>query len=344
MRKRLSILIPTYNRSSYLRQLLETLQQELQGLEDTVGILVSDNGSTDMTQGVTDTFRNRMPNLRIIRHPQNLGMDENFCGCVEADDSEYFWMMGDDDLPRAAAIRYLLELIGREAPDMVYMESDWHTVLYSNQPNGPLSQVTFLELTPMIFARRVNIWTTFISGMVVKRATFVQDATSEELRRYNKTNLIQLAWILGTLERGKKLLYVPEPCVLATSGNTGGYAVLKVFGEYFPSIVNQQFGKRSRIAHAIILRSVLGYLPGLAWKVRMGQAGDFTYKQSSAAILRREHASTLGFFIIGMISDGPKILALGTRVVCAALAQTLRLHDRVLEAIGGKKKTRRVQI
>lgn len=337
-RKRLSILIPTFNRSRYLRQLLETLEQELRGLEDTVGILVSDNGSTDTTHKVTEEFLGRMPNLRVIRHSQNLGMDENFCGCVEADDSEYFWLMGDDDLPRAGAVGFLLDLIGRETPDIVYVESDWRTELLDNQPNGPLPQVAALELTPMTFARRVNIWATFISGMVVRRATFVEGATSHELRRYNNTNLIQLAWVFGTLQRARKLLYIPEPCVLATSGNTGGYAVLKVFGEYFPSIVNQQFGKGSSMSRAIILRSVLGYLPGLVWKVRTGQVGNFTNEQSSAAIVQREHAGALGFFVVSMISRKYALTAFGTRAICAALTRILRFHDRMLEVFGGVKR------
>lgn len=330
-RKRLSVLIPTYNRSFYLRHLLETLEHELQGLEDWVGVLVSDNASTDATQEVTAEFLSRMSNLRIIRHPQNLGMDENFCSCVEADDAEYFWLMGDDDLPRAGAIRYLLDLVDRELPDMVYVGSDWRAELINNQPDGPLPQVVALELTPIKFARRVNVWTTFISGTVVRRSTFVNGASSQELRRYNNTNLIQLAWVLGTLQRGKKLLYVPEPCVLATSGNTGGYAVLKVFGEYFPYIVNQQFGRGSRIARTIILRSTIGYLPGLVWSVRTGQAGIFTSEQSSATIVQREHAGALSFFIVSAISGEHNLLAFSTRVICAVLKRALSLQDRLRE-------------
>lgn len=338
-RKRLSILIPTYNRSPYLQQLLETLEHELRGREDEVGILVSDNGSTDTTQEITQAFLARLANLRVIRHPQNLGMDENFCGCVEADNSEYFWLMGDDDLPRAGAIAYMLNLIDREAPDLVYVESDWRTELKDNQPDGRLPPVVPLQLDPMTFARRVNIWTTFISGTIVKRSTFVNDASSDELRRYNKTNLTQLAWVLGTLQRGKKLIYIPEPCVLATSGNTGNYAVLKVFGEYFPSIVNQQFGKGSKMSRAMILRTVLGYLPGLVWKVRAGQVGKFTSEQSSAAIVEKERAGALGFFVVSTISSRHAMLAFGTRLVCAALTRMLRFHDRVLEMFGNGKRS-----
>lgn len=337
-RKRLSILIPTYNRSTYLRRLLETLEYELKGLEDRVGVLVSDNGSTDATQEVTAELLCRMSNFRMIRHQQNLGMDENFCTCVEADDAEYFWLMGDDDLPRAGAISYMLDLIDRELPDMVYVESNWRTELIDNQPDGPLPPVAALELTPLKFARRVNIWTTFISGTLIRRATFVNGATAQELRKYNNTNLIQLAWVLGTLQYGKKLLYIPEPCVLATSGNTGGYAVLKVFGEYFPYIVNQQFGRGSQIARAIILRSAIGYLPGLVWTVRTGKAGLFTSEQSSVTCVQREHAGPLIFFVVNAISRGHYFLALGIRVICAVLKRALNLQDRVIEFWCGKRR------
>ncbi|MFT4172263.1 MAG: glycosyltransferase [Rhodocyclaceae bacterium] len=337
-KKRLSILIPTYNRCVHLEMLLETLAHELTGLEELVGVLVSDNGSTDSTSVVMARFAERMPNLRMIRHSQNLGMDENFCGCVEADDAEYFWLMGDDDLPRAGAVGYVLKLVAAQQPDLVYLESDWCAELKDHRPDDPVPNVSPLQLETLTFARRVNVWTTFISGMVVKRATFVDKATSQQLRRYNKTNLVQLSWILGTLAEGRKLLYIPEPCVLATSGNTGGYAVLKVFGEYFPSIVSQQFGADSLVARAVIRRTAFGYLPGLAWKVRTGGVGRFTAEQASAAIVRPDVAGALSCQIVRLISEWPLAFAFTTRVLCSMGAKAIRVHDLILESLGNRKR------
>lgn len=330
-RKKLSILIPSYNRSVCLQKLLETLESELIEIESSVGIVVSDNGSTDKTQEVTDAFQKRLPNLRIIRHNQNIGMDENFCSCIEADDSEFFWMMGDDDLPRAGAIRYVLKLIDRETPDLIYMESNWRVELYDNQVMGPLPRVSALQLVRENFANRVNIWMTFISGMVIRRASFVDGAKPKDLRKYDKTNLMQLAWVLGTLQHGEKFLYIPEACILATSGNTGDYMVLKVFAEYFPNIVNKQFGEKSKIARSINLRSALGYLPKLVWKVRTGQVGKFTKDQSSGANIQLEKAGLLNSFIVKRIGSGSRIEAYAIRAACAALARTLYLFDCLLE-------------
>ena len=332
-KKRLSILIPTYNRESNLRLLLETLSRELAGIENLVGIVVSNNGSTDGTHEVIMEFSRRLPNIRVIRHKNNVGMDRNFCGCVEADDSEYFWLIGDDDLPRSGAIRYLLDLLAKESPDLVYMESDWRFKLEHNSLSGPMPKVAAIELSKLAFARRVNVWTTFISGMIIKRSTFVEKASRQDLRKYSQTNLVQLSWILPTLERAKKLLYIPESCVFATAGNTGGYAVLKVFGEYFPSIVKQQFGVNSSIGRAMILRNALGYLPVLAWQIRVGQAGNFTKEQTSVVIACPELSGRLEYYVILIVTNWPMPFALCVRLLCSTLARLLRIFNGLLDSV-----------
>ena len=67
MNPKLSILIPIYNESQTIRKLLEKIlliQQEKE-------IVVVDDGSTDGTRKILDSFRH--PEVQIIRHPENQG-------------------------------------------------------------------------------------------------------------------------------------------------------------------------------------------------------------------------------------------------------------------------------
>ena len=241
----LTIIVPTYNRAECLELLLTTLAREMAELEGRVGIIVGDNASTDRTPDVTSAFAASAPAALVIRHDANLGPDENFCRCVERVTSRYFWIIGDDDLPRAGAIRHVLELLATHSPDLVYLESDWRPEIRDNDPHDPVRDEAPDLMVSLRFARRVHVWTTFISGIVVDRESLVAKQPPEQLRRYSNTSLVQLGWVLGTLKAGTRFLVVRQKCILATQGNTGGYSVLKVFGNNFPSIVSDALGADS---------------------------------------------------------------------------------------------------
>ena len=59
----LSVIVPTYNGAAYLADALESL---LSQIDDQTEVLVVDDGSTDDTVTILNTYSNRMP-LRIIR-------------------------------------------------------------------------------------------------------------------------------------------------------------------------------------------------------------------------------------------------------------------------------------
>ncbi len=150
--------------------------------------------------------------------------------------SRFFWIIGDDDMPRAGVVRELLTLLERENPDLVYLNSDWRQALTDNDPHDPVTTLEAASLDRMSFARRVHVWSTFISGMVVNRDRYFSRHENASLRRFAGTGLVQLAWVLETLNTGRKFLHVEQRCVLATAGNTGGYAVFHVFGANFPHL------------------------------------------------------------------------------------------------------------
>jgi glycosyltransferase involved in cell wall biosynthesis len=308
--------------------LLTTLAREIDGLADRVTVLIGDNACSDATPEVTRAFVAQLPSARVIRHERNLGPDENFCRCVEQADADYFWIMGDDDLPRAGAIRQLLPLLERNTPDLVYLANEWRPELLDNNPGNPVLAIHPVLLDRLTFARRVNVWTTFISGMIVRRATYVDRSSASELREFANTNLVQLGWVFGTLARADLLCHVPDPCVLATSGNTGGYAVLKVFGQNFPAITKKVFGAESPIARAVIGRSVIGYLPGLLWGVRRGKVGDFA-PEDAASVLRPQLSSYAAFRLLMLICGAPIPIAKAALLACLVTSRIQRLGDRL---------------
>lgn len=74
-----TICIPTYNRSGYLR---ETIAYACgQQTDRVIQILVVDNASTDDTSQVVAAITD--DRLRYVRNPENLGMVGNFNRCLD---------------------------------------------------------------------------------------------------------------------------------------------------------------------------------------------------------------------------------------------------------------------
>ena len=113
MRKaKLSICIPTFNRESYLRELLASIVAQAD--PEMVQIAVSDNASTDQTEQLVSAVREKFPNIVYYKWPTNMGADRNYLKAVEISDGEYCWLMGSDDYIPEGAVRRILSLLGDE--------------------------------------------------------------------------------------------------------------------------------------------------------------------------------------------------------------------------------------
>lgn len=335
--QQLVICIPTYNRAACLRRLLGVLERELQGLESDVGILVSDNASPDDTPQVVHEFASRMPNLAAVRHPENVGADENFCRCVERVTSEYFWIIGDDDLPRAGAIALLVRMLAAHSPDIVKLRAWGSERLVDDAAAPPLRRLDAVLADPVEFARRANVYLTFVSSIVLRRATFVAGADGAQLRRYVGTHLSQLSWVLGTMQQGVRLVDVTTICVLSQSVNSGGYGVLQVFGQNFPSILRQQFGPGSPVAEAAITRYAGEFLSNVIWMMRHGTAGAFEREDPRTALQPQLGRSAM-FPLLMAVWAWPRPVAGALRLVCRAVGWSLRRLDHV------RSRTRAIHI
>lgn len=332
----LTIAVPTYNRADCLELLLTTLERELSGLEGRVAVVVCDNASSDRTPAVMAAFAQSWRDTRLLRQEKNLGMDGNFCACAQAVETPYFWVLGDDDLPRAGLLRVLLPLLERDTPSLVYMESRWMAEIRDNDPAHPVDALDAVLLGQQAFARRAHVWTTYLSGMIVRGSPLLKDPV--RLRRHAGTQLSQLAWVLEALRDGERFIHVRTPCVLATQGNTGGYSVLQVFGNNFPAIVRAELGADSVVARIIIGRYLLLYLPYLVWNLRFGQVGKFDAEDFDAA-LRPQLGDRLAFWLVlRPLHQWPKAAAVVVLRACQLVAKVLNLVDRMRQRIRPPRK------
>lgn len=111
---RLIIAIPTFNRAG---KLSDRLQELIPQLTPEVAIHVFDNASTDHTEQVVAECNH--PSLRYSRSTGNLGMCGNFIRCFVTPESDWLWILGDDDPVQPDALSRILQLIQKTPANIV---------------------------------------------------------------------------------------------------------------------------------------------------------------------------------------------------------------------------------
>lgn len=90
--EQVTIGIPVYNEDNFIRDTL------LSAVKQNCNIIISDNGSTDLTQSICEEFQNQYPYVLYIRQEKNLGTWLNFKYVLEQAKTPYFLWLGGHDL------------------------------------------------------------------------------------------------------------------------------------------------------------------------------------------------------------------------------------------------------
>jgi glycosyltransferase involved in cell wall biosynthesis len=134
----LTICIPTFNRPESLRSLLQILLPLAS--HDEVKVLIIDNASPIPATQVVEEFPEFSACVEIIRNPVNIGGNANLCRCFELCNSEWMWLLGDDDLPTPESLNLILAAIDNSTPECCMI--NWRSGIY---PEGVERQIHCME-------------------------------------------------------------------------------------------------------------------------------------------------------------------------------------------------------
>lgn len=102
----LTIAIPTYNRPQLLTQQISRL---LPQLTSEIKVIIYDNNSTTPAkEAIGDLCTGE---ILIVTNPTNVGADANICRCFENCDTEWLWVLSDDDIIMENAIATVIDSI-----------------------------------------------------------------------------------------------------------------------------------------------------------------------------------------------------------------------------------------
>lgn len=118
---KISIVIPTRERSQYLRY---SVQTALQIEDENIEIVVSDNASMDGTKKMLDEFSD--PRLVYVNTGSRVSMRENFNHAFMASTGEYLVYFGDDDGILPKQFKFLRAILEQYKPD----GASWERLTY----------------------------------------------------------------------------------------------------------------------------------------------------------------------------------------------------------------------
>ena len=149
----LTIAIPTYNRAGHIEaRLREFVPQLIEG----VCLQVFDNCSTDNTAQVVASFQH--PAIRYSCARQNMGMCRNICRGLEEAETEWVWILGDDDPVTPSAVSDALQWIGETGA----------TVIQFDSTGGKIDRHDVISTLEELYQRFDPIRTLYISSLLFK--------------------------------------------------------------------------------------------------------------------------------------------------------------------------------
>lgn len=262
---KLSICIPTYNRSSYLKRFLEKVYAEIAkfSLQDQVQVIVSDNSSADDTPEIVQSFVKK--GLIYSRNEKNIGPDANFLKLFEMAIGEYIWLPGDDDLFEDDFLPYILQAANKEKFDYFYLRT-------LGEPSVPGTRSYTTVSNTELFSR-ATIFTTFMTSQVI-RSNLVKPHINEA-RKYLGGFMAYYFIFTKALEEAKICLISDQKEILMTVENTGGYSFYKVWGDaVFTSLYDTGFVNNKKLVSKFRMDMFVILILNVTYNLRKGGSGN----------------------------------------------------------------------
>lgn len=153
--KLLTVAIPTYNRSSSLRAMLDLLTEDIREFKNDVEIIISDNCSTDNTSQVIENWLSRQScdiSVTVIKQIKNIGVSKNIVSLIYNASADYFMFLGDDDRIDRRNFPDILDILRNHRPSAV-IQGVWGGKLRSSS----VGRINFNEAASL-FYEYGNAW------------------------------------------------------------------------------------------------------------------------------------------------------------------------------------------
>lgn len=216
--KILTIGIPTFNGSKYIRESIESvITQVADKYSNLVEILVSDNASTDDTGSIINEYiRKNKITITYVCNTVNIGYDGNVDNLFKQARGEFVWLLGDDDFLADGAITKFFEVITKHKDLSVILLSVQFLDIVTGKTNQMVKfDKDYLCLDGDDFFQKCEWGPAALSSLIIRKVEW----NLQPLAKYFGTQWIHLAAIVHILSTHKPSYVVSNIMVVVRVSN-----------------------------------------------------------------------------------------------------------------------------
>jgi glycosyltransferase involved in cell wall biosynthesis len=152
----LSICIPTYNRAEYLDKSIASLVCQNEFNSEDVELVISDNASTDNTEGIVKKYQEQYKNIFYSKNEKN-NEDKNFPTVISKAHGVFRKLCNDTIIFMDESVNYMLSII----KDNIYKKP---ILFFMSHANKRRRMKKYTTINFDSFIKIVSFWTTWIGG------------------------------------------------------------------------------------------------------------------------------------------------------------------------------------
>lgn len=177
---KLSICLPTFNRSKLVIDQLKFIKSEFKEFEDEIEVLVSDNCSDSDSKVELIDFSKKNNFFDLFLQESNLGLMGNTEFLLKESTGDYIWFVGDDDIIKKGIAKRLFTIF-KDHPNIFYVFFNHHC--FKNNITNIVKSFCLDSV-----AGYINNGTTQMFEILKKHGTISMFMTSNV---YKRTNLLE---------------------------------------------------------------------------------------------------------------------------------------------------------
>ncbi len=198
--KKLTIAIPTYNGARTIKRTLDSILGQ-PFPKNEVDVIVCNNYSTDNTVEILQPF---LSQIILFNNDSNLGGDRNFQLCVDRSESEYVWIVGDDDVLKENSITEVLTKLSNDTYACVFVNYSLYDIKLQKEIVEKFIPINHDIVAKGIsqFLEHTNTAGNFLSSIIHNKEYF----KSVNSTKYYGTCFLQFAVIIDYVNNNDTLI------------------------------------------------------------------------------------------------------------------------------------------
>ncbi len=240
-----------------------------QSLNHLVKIKVFNNCSTDETKSFINSIA--QPYLFAHHREENVGARANVYDAINHCDTDFLWILGDDDLPMPGLLTLVVKFIKDRKPSLLYLPAIWNMDMLANSSNNISEDLKFKELNPEEFIRLIGIKITFISSFILNFKTYKSINPSENQRWLYDTDFGHLSFYAPLILNEHSLFAINGIVISATGNSNFKYSLINSFSVDLPVAIRSLFSSKPFLFKILTRNLIISYLPTMIYSLKYGK-------------------------------------------------------------------------